>query len=227
MANAFLSKEFLILKSAHESAEALLIAFDKLRQLRGGKGSPTDKEQDILRAMLVLVSGGLDSLLKHLIRRSLPLLARTNDEVKTIVEKFVERKLKIEDEIDTTKLTNKFLARVLFADSQQNQIIQEFISDITAGSLQSQEELFRAISSLGLSYDSLGVPVKRIKEIFEQRNKIIHEFDIIFDVPGRNRTSRNRKCMIEYTNDILQIGENIIIQVGSTLRAYPIGGVKI
>jgi hypothetical protein len=223
LSNAFLSKEYLILKSTHETAEALLTAFDMLRKLRGGKGPPTEKEQDILRAMLVLVSGGFDSMLKNLIIRSIPHLAKTNSEIKYIVEKFIEKRLKSDDELEDSKVSNKFLARVLFADSQQSQVINEFIKDLTSSSLQSQEEVFRAVNGLGLDPAKLNLKPLRLKEIFNIRNKIIHEFDIIFDVPGRNRVSRNRNDMIKCTNEILELSEMILVEVGKNLTTFPSG----
>jgi hypothetical protein len=173
--------------------------------------------------MLVLVSGGLDSLLKHLIKRCVPILAKTNFEIKGIIEKFIEKRLKTDDELEDSKVSNKFLARVLFADSQQSQVINEFIQDLTSSSLQSQEEVFRAVNGLGLDPAKLNIKPPRLKEIFNIRNKIIHEFDIIFDVPGRNRVSRNRNDMIRCTNEILELSEMILVDVGKSLTTFPAG----
>src|SRR5712691_1458226 len=54
-----------ILETAHDSAGALLKAFDLARTQRGrSAGMSTDQEQDLLRAMLVMAAAGLDGMVK-------------------------------------------------------------------------------------------------------------------------------------------------------------------
>ena len=70
------SKAAVILARTHESADALLKAFELAQQERGTpRGMSTDDEQDLLRAMLVMTAAGLDSMLKQLIRDALHNLA--------------------------------------------------------------------------------------------------------------------------------------------------------
>ena len=62
----------LILKHTHDSASALLKAFNLAREGRGRpRGMTTDEEQDLLRAMVVMAAAGLDAMAKQLIRDGL------------------------------------------------------------------------------------------------------------------------------------------------------------
>ena len=66
-------------------------------------------------------------------------------------EKFIARSIR--GDVDNPESTAgvKFLARILAAPSQQQQTAEEYIADLTGGSLQSAAELSRAISALGLA----------------------------------------------------------------------------
>jgi hypothetical protein len=66
-----ISKAYLILKYAHDSASALLQALRTVRERRNAaRGALTDEEQDLLRAMLVMSASGLDSMTKQLLHNS-------------------------------------------------------------------------------------------------------------------------------------------------------------
>ena len=76
-------KAAIILKVSHESADALLKAFELAQTGRGApRGMTTDEEQDLLRAMLVMAAAGLDSMLKRLIRDCMPSLVKANPQVR-------------------------------------------------------------------------------------------------------------------------------------------------
>ncbi len=57
-----------ILERACDAAEAFVSAFATVRRARKAKGTPTDHEQDLMRAGLVFAAAGLDTLVKQLIR---------------------------------------------------------------------------------------------------------------------------------------------------------------
>ena len=82
-------RSHLILSHAHETAAALLAAFRKVKSPRAG--ATTDEEQDLLRAMLVFACAGLDSMLKQLIRDTLPDISAWDEIARGELLKFVER----------------------------------------------------------------------------------------------------------------------------------------
>ncbi len=207
----FYSRATLILKCAHDSASSLLDTFHLLRKEKGGtrRGMTTDEEQDLLRAMLVMAAAGLDAMVKQLIRDSLPPLVACDPGVKEGLEKFISRQIRGEGESSAAPGGKEFLARVLAAPSQQAQVIEEYINDLTQGSLQSPAELCRIAAAFGLQPQILGVDQKVLKTIFGIRNEIIHELDINLGAERRRRNLRKSGDMISHTNALLQVAENL------------------
>jgi hypothetical protein len=210
------SKAAVILARTHESADALLKAFELAQQERGTpRGMSTDDEQDLLRAMLVMTAAGLDSMLKQLIRDAMPALVRASPSVREGVEKFVTRSIRGDADSPEPLSAAKFLGRILAAESQQTQVIEEYIRDLTGTSLQSAPELAKTAAALGLSRTK--VDVTRFKEIFDIRNKIIHELDINLSSDRRKRNLRGRESMMKHTNALLEIGDSVLQEIDEHL----------
>jgi len=210
------SKARLILEHAHDSTKACILAFEGVRKLRGAtQGAPTDEEQDLLRAMLVMAASGLDSMTKQLIRDSLPELIAKKPPIRAGLETFVTRQLRGDAEGGASASGNRFLARILVSNAVRDQLIEEYILNLTGTSLQSAEELKKAAAALGIDPHAVGIRDSELKPIFDARNKIIHELDINFDHPNRNRESRTRPVMTRYANTLLDVAERILAAVDS------------
>jgi hypothetical protein len=210
------TKAAIILKVSHESADALLKAFELAQTGRGSpRGMTTDEEQDLLRAMLVMAAAGLDSMLKQLIRDCMPSLVKANPQVRDGLEKFVARSIRGEADDPEPLAGARFLGRVLVAESQQRQVIEEYIRNLTGVSLQSAPELIRTVQALGLSKTK--IDAGRFKAIFAVRNEIIHELDINLDDERRKRTLRRREQMMKDANALLEIGEQVLREVDEIL----------
>lgn len=83
-----------ILQRSHDSAQTLLASYYLQRKQRPGKGGiSSDAEQDLLRAMLVMASAGLDATAKRLISDALPELTTIFEPVRAEFEKFIARKI--------------------------------------------------------------------------------------------------------------------------------------
>lgn len=206
-----------ILNYAHESAAAYLDAFDSSRI--GKLGASTDEEQDLLRGMLIFSAAGLDGMTKELIRNAVPsLISQDNDQVRKGLERFVAREISKGLE-DTSDHGVKFLSRLFTAENHQQRAIEEYVYELTGSSLQSGDELVKAVSALGQDPAQLGIIARDLQSIFAIRNVIIHELDINFGAPRRNRNQRGRNDMIDYSNSLLGAGENILIAVDCELAA--------
>jgi hypothetical protein len=105
------------------------------------------------------------------------------------------------------------VARALTAVSSREQLVREYVNELVQGSLQSTEELARAVSALGIDPVSVGAKGNELQPIFRIRNQIIHELDINFDHPKRNRQTCARETMRQHTNKILEVSEAILRQV--------------
>lgn len=213
-------KSALILRHAHDSSSALLKAYSLAREVRGSRrGMTTDQEQDLLRAMLVMATAGLDAMIKQLIRDALPQLLRISDQALNTFEKFIARRL-VEDPSSSEKMSaNKFLARVLSRPSPQEQLIEEYIQDLTKGSLQSSEALFQVAAALGVDPPQAGIDPNALGPIFHIRNRIVHELDIDLSANRRNRHVRSQTTMIRDTNQLINLSAKILALVNDTISS--------
>jgi hypothetical protein len=124
-----------------------------------------------------------------------------------------------EDGGSTDSINPQRMARILLADNPRTGLLELIVGDLTAGSLQSAQELFRVMSYLGLKPESLGVTEPELKEVFACRNKLIHEMDVNFEHPNRNRSSRSRSKMTKYAEILLSASNMILSGVDSQLSA--------
>lgn len=212
------AKAKLILEYAHDSGSALLKAYRLL--LRGRKatrGMTTDEEQDLLRAMLVMAAAGLDGMAKQLIRDALPSLVKCSEAVRSGLETFIQRQIASDAEGTTAATGAKFLARVLAAESQQSQVIEEYIRKLTGGSLQSGEELIRTAKALGLEASQCEIDKNKVQAIFDIRNQIIHELDMNPAGTRRKRHLRKQNEMVAHADMLLGIGQRLLVGVAKVL----------
>ena len=207
-----------IVDYAHNSADSLHEAFVGLKA--GRRGSATDEEQDVLRAMLVFAAAGLDSSLKNLFSKCLQQLILEDTKVKEAFEKFIQRELS--KGTAEQPLNTKLLAKALVEPLPIFHLGEQYVYDLTGSSLQSADQIFSASAALGIDpLKQAKLDKKRLDEIFEARNKIIHEFDIDFSGARRNRVQRTMTTMICMTNDILELSERFIEMVRRKLPKAP------
>ncbi len=170
----------------------------------------TDEEQDILRAMLVMAAAGLDAVAKQLIRDSLPALVEADSSVREGLERFVSQQIRGDGDAPEVPAGRRFLARVLAAPSQQVQVIEEYIQELTGGSLQSVEELARTASALGIDPNrELATDFPALREVFRIRNSIVHELDMDLAGDRRKRILRRTNDMIKHANALLHLAESL------------------
>jgi hypothetical protein len=175
----------------------------------------TDEEQDLLRAMVVMAASGLDAMTKHLIRGSLPRLVACSERAQNGFEKFIARRLRDDREAQGAAAA-QLLARVLSRPSPQTQMVEEYIADLTGGSLQSVDALFQVVAALGLVPGEIGFNPTELKPIFAARNKIIHELDIDLKARRRKRVIRKQHEMLKSANTLLQMASRVLLEVDKT-----------
>ncbi len=200
---------WLVLEYAHETAESFLQIFSKDRS----RGQPSRPEQDLLRAMLVFASAGLDSMIKHLVKDALPAVIDKDVAAHENFQEFVERTIKKGDQPDY-----KTMADILVAENPINRMLALLVNDLTAKSLQSVEELFRVASYFNIESKIISQEAKELREVFRIRNDIIHEMDVDFSQRKRNRTPRQRDEMIEATNRLLKVCKAFLNAVDDKLQ---------
>lgn len=199
---------FTILCNAHDASTSFLDTFDKSRKARKAKGTPTDEEQDLLRAMLVFATAGLDSMAKQLIREALPVVIANSTGAEAMFKQFIERSLRGPEDIG-----RRLLADVLGDARPRERLMEALISDLTAGSLQSADELLRVAAYFDIPSKELVAAPDDVKKIFQVRNQIVHEMDVNFAAVNRNRRSRAKGTMVKYTNEIFRVAADLLAAV--------------
>jgi hypothetical protein len=171
--------------------------------------------------MLVLAAAGVDSLIKQVVRDSLVQLVLVDEKVGEGLSTFVARQLRFSEDAGATTAAAKFLAALLVAPDRRQAVLTQYIGDMTGRSLQSPDELMKAVYALGLVPNECGVDARILKPIFETRNQIIHELDINFGSRHRRRRSRTRVTMINHANALLNVAAQILVGINRKLRNGP------
>ena len=199
---------FTILCKAHDAASSFLDIFNKTRTSRKAKGTPTDEEQDLLRAMLVFTSSGLDSMMKQLVRDTLPVVVSKHEGALKMLKQYIEKRIRKNEDID-----HKFLANIISETNPQDSLIRELVYELTSNSIQSVEQLLKVSSFFDVPSANITNDIPHLKSIFKVRNEIAHEMDIDFQQSNRNRRPRSKATMIKYTNELFRVSESILKEV--------------
>jgi hypothetical protein len=97
-------------------------------------------------------------------------------------------------------------------------MIEEWVKDLTSGSLQSFEELSKIQENFNIPTSDVIKNQQILKDIFITRNQISHEMDIDLESgTGRNQHPRKMELMKTYTQEIFNICIKFIEKVEEKL----------
>ena len=204
---------FAILCSAHDAASSFLDIFEAARQARNAKGAPTDEEQNLLRAMLVFASAGLDSMIKQLVRDALSLTIDRSEGAEDNLRRFISKRLARGGELDP-----EFLSTVLVSRYPRKVLVNELVTNLVSQSLQSKEQVLRAASYFDIPSVTLASDLNLLEDIFRARNEMAHEMDVDFAQPNRNRRPRRTAQMVGHTSEILRLANAFLVEVDRRLE---------
>lgn len=205
---------YVILCNAHDASSSFLEIFGSTRANRGARGAPTDEEQDLLRAMLSFASAGLDSMVKQLVVDALPSVIDRSTGAAESFGSFVEKRLYKGEEID-----HRLIAEVLCDARPRDRLVKVLVSDLTSGSLQSTEAVFRAGSFFDIPSKDICSKPNELTKVFRARNEMVHEMDVDFNQSNRNRRPRRKEAMIENTNLVFSAANAFLRGVDNKLSA--------
>lgn len=210
--NSLLGDEtYAILVKSHETCNHFLAIYDVLNE---PKGKPTDKNQDLLRAMLVFSSSALDVILKSLIRNNLKNCIEKRVLSKENFGKFVRRS--VGNNVPSKNYINlDFLAEILTEEKGRDLLIKKYIENSISDSLQSKSKIIEISNFLGFYIEkSEKINIKTFDEVFKVRNEIIHQMDVSRnDKDRRKRIQRKRDDLIDCTNKIFLLIEFFILNI--------------
>jgi hypothetical protein len=204
---------FLILCNAHDTSSSLLDIFNTTRHSRSARGTPTDEEQDLLRAMLAFAGAGLDSMIKQLVNDALPAVIDRQDGAAESFRSFIEKRINRGDELD-----HRLVSEVLCDRSPRDRLVRTLTEELTAGSLQSTEAVLRTGSFFDIPSNNICADPAGLTKVFRSRNQMIHEMDVDFSQPNRNRRPRRKQAMVEGTNLIFLVARNFLREVVVRLK---------
>ncbi|MCW9024082.1 MAG: HEPN domain-containing protein [Gammaproteobacteria bacterium] len=209
----------IVLTQAKSSIKHFREAFATVRMARKASGPPTAGEQDLIRASLTFAAAGLDSILKELIKGSIKALAEKDTDVQKGLEEYARRQLREETDGSFAKNSANFIAKLLVSPKPYEQLVENYTIHLTGSSLQSVDQLFKASSALGITIKIVNDKSKELREIFEIRNKIIHELDVRFDITHgqKSRNSRTKKGLDEMSDLLLKVAAEYIKAVNQKL----------
>jgi hypothetical protein len=199
---------FLIFEASFTTCESFLNSFEQVRKDRNAKGASTDLEQDLLRAMLVFACSGLDAVVKQLIKDALP----------TIIEKHEGAESQFRDYIHSeinknSKFSTEMIAMSITSRSPREQALARFMSILGQNSLQSKDQIFQVTSFFDIPSKVVYSKPNELQEVFQVRNKIVHELDIDLEGSNRKRNPRGKTEMIRQTNIIFQTTTTVLDEV--------------
>lgn len=200
-------KSFKILEGTLDSCNSFMDLYEEKKL----KKSDAPELQDLLRAMLLFACAGLDSVVKQLVKDALSTVIDNHEGARQYLSSFVERKLKKEP-IDLT-----FLSQALTSINSLKHLSNSMVLDITSGSLQSKDELYKVGACFDIPTDNLISDDKKLKEAFDVRNSISHEMDVDFMQPQGHQKKREPKEMKEYTELIISVAGKFISEVDKKL----------
>lgn len=206
-------KAFSILCMTHATCSSFLDIFEQARIHRQAKGASTDKEQDLLRAMLAFSCSGLDSMVKQLINDALPSVIDFNEGANEAFKAAIEKRINKREKID-----HKLIAEMLCDKNPRKRLIDTLLRELASNSLQSTEEIFRVGKFFDIPSRDIYKKPEYLSEVFRARNEIVHEMDIDFNQPNRSRRPRAKLEMIEFTNKIFCASNNFIAEVDNKLE---------
>jgi len=207
-----LLNSFSILSSTHSSVSSFLSIFQNSRQARGARGAPTESEQDLLRAMLIFASSGLDSMVKQLVRDTLRTVINVDEGAAAMFRTHIERRMKRGDELDY-----KLLASLIATNEPRDSMMSDLIDVICGSSLQSKDQLLKVAAFLNIPSAKLASDYALLDRIFEARNQVAHEMDIEFGQTGRNRRPRRQGQIISFVNEVFRLASAFLSEVDNKL----------
>jgi hypothetical protein len=148
--NEEVMNSYFILLSIHESSNSFCSLFERIRHDRGAKGTSTDEEQDLLRAMFLFASAGLDSMVKQLVLDALHAVIRCDEGAHSLFVGHLEKRLQRGEATDY-----RVLAKALSSNNPKVSMIDDLVYSLRSNSLQSKDQLLKVASHFNISSNAL------------------------------------------------------------------------
>jgi hypothetical protein len=164
-----------------------------------------------------LPARGLDATLKQLIRDTLPGLLDKNEQAHKKFEAFAAARLGTAEFVDP-----KMIARYLVAANAREQMIEDYVYELTGSSLQSADQVQATAGALGIENPgNVRRKIVALADLFTARNQLSHELDLSTPERPGDRTRRSRAVdpTVELCQGGLEVAQLIVNAAGALLAA--------
>jgi hypothetical protein len=155
-------------------------------------------------------------MVKQLVRDTLEEVQKTDLGARQQFLDYVQQRLSRTSPVDV-----KILAQALVADHPREHLREELVRELTGSSLQSKDQLLRVAAFFAIGAQDLTKELPKLKTVFDARNQIAHEMDILFGQTNRGRRSRALDTMKDYTAFVLNVCSAFYAAVEAKLNHPP------
>lgn len=167
--------------------------------------SQTANKEDLLRAVLSFACSTIDSVGKQLAKSCLSEIIDMDDGAQKTFEKYVSR------EIDRDP--KNLLSRALTKPDYRGELIKAYVESIEGVSLQSYPQISELSARFGIATNDI-ISAEDAKNIFDIRQKIVHEMDIETLTTTAGTTAERRvraeSELKELTEKVLEASQKLI-----------------
>lgn len=202
-----------ILSSTKETIESFFEIYKGFEKEK----SSDEKNQDLLRAIILFSSSGIDAIVKKLINDTIATVINNDEGAAKQFKDFVDKKI----QENKNGINSKLLSELFTCDNPKEQLISVLKRDLTANSLQSAEELFKVASYFNIPTIELSISVDELKKIFKVRNQISHEMDVELNSVDFKRNKRTKKEAEEISKELLKLAEKFIFLIDIKISQNP------
>ena len=211
MKEEYLNKSKLILENLKSSINSFFVLYDSLEE------TEDYQKQDLLRAIILFSCSGIDAIVKQLINDTLHHVIEHDEGAFNQFKKYTEDKIVLKN---SNGINSKLLSELFTCENPKVILINALKRDLTQGSLQSVEELFKVgsyfnIESTKLESDRSGI--EELRNIFVARNQITHEMDVDMSSPTIVRRHRDNNDVKNYSDHLINLSEKFINIVSEKL----------
>jgi hypothetical protein len=203
------------LEKSHSIIQECILTLNSLLTIHNEIEKSNEKE-DLLRAMFVFATGGLDSLIKQSIKDALSNVIENCEGANAMFENFVSKEIQDKKSVDN-RLDSKLIAKLLTSNDPRDELKSRLAYELTSNSLQSKDQILKVVAYFDIPSRSIVADFDNLHNIFLERNKIIHEMDINFEGDG-SRNKRELEITITSINTLLELGDKFIIEVDERLK---------
>lgn len=194
--------------------DALIQNIESFRELLKTVEEETTR-QNILRSIVLFSCSGIDAIVKQLILETLEYVIERDEGAQEQLRKFTSRQLKNNSDPNYT-----LLAELLTSRNIRKSLINMLKKELSFGSLQSSEQLYKVAGYFNISTDALIATEKRndLKGAFNTRNIIVHQMDVDLDQKSLKIIKHTPEEVDKYFDVIKTVASNFIRIVDEILE---------